>query len=249
MKIKDYFNKEYAISLARKITKVYPTFNSSNFIKQVENKIQNQEYTEKMLIFVEIFDTVFPNYLETLKIFEKILDTELSSFADMYNTGMWLAPISKYVEIHSIDSAYYYKASVHFIEELTKRYTGEFAMRPLIVKYPKRSLKIIEKWSKSNNIYLRRLSSECIRISLPWAKKMTTAIENFDEYKKILDNLKNNPNSYVQRSVANNLNDLYKYDKNLFFKIVDEWKKNNPTEYTNKIIKHGSRTYIKEQKK
>ncbi len=78
---------------------------------------------------------------------------------------------------------------------------------------------------------------------------MTTAIENFNEYKKILDNLKNDPNSYVQRSVANNLNDLYKYDKNLFFKIVDEWKKNNPTEYTNKIIKHGSRTYIKEQKK
>ena len=78
MKIKDYFNKEYAISLARKITKVYPKFNSRNFIKQVENKIQNQEYTEKMLIFVEIFDTVFPNYLETLKIFEKILGTELS---------------------------------------------------------------------------------------------------------------------------------------------------------------------------
>lgn len=224
-------------------------FDSITFLKQVENKIQDQEYTKKMLLFVEIFDTVFPSYIETLEVFEKILGEELSSFKDMCDKGMWLAPISKYVEIHSTDSESYYDASVHFIEELTKRYTGEFAMRPLIVKYPERSLKVIETWSKSDNVYVRRLASECIRISLPWAKKMTTAVEHFEQYKKILDNLKNDPNPYVCRSVANNLNDLYKHNKELFWIIIKDFKKNHPTENTNWIIKYGSRTYNKEQRK
>ena len=79
-------------------------------------------------------------------------------------------------------------------------------MRPLIVAYPEKSLKTIEQWSKSDNIYVRRLSSECIRINLPWAKKMVTAVEHFEEYKTILNNLKNDFNPYVRRSVANNLN-------------------------------------------
>lgn len=119
-------------------------------------------------------------------------------------------------------------------------------MRPLIVAYPEKSLKTIEQWSKSDNIYVRRLSSECIRINLPWTKKMVTAVEHFEEYKTILNNLKNDFNPYVRRSVANNLNDLYKYNKELFWNIVREWQQDNPTEYTNWIIKYGSRTYLKE---
>lgn len=119
-------------------------------------------------------------------------------------------------------------------------------MRPLIVAYPEKSLKTIEQWSKSDNIYVRRLSSECTRINLPWAKKMVTAVEHFEEYKTILNNLKNDSNPYVRRSVANNLNDLYKYNKELFWNIVREWQQDNPTEYTNWIIKYGSRTYLKE---
>ena len=119
-------------------------------------------------------------------------------------------------------------------------------MRPLIVAYPEKSLKTIEQWSKSDNIYVRRLSSECTRINLPWAKKMVTVAEHFEEYKTILNNLKNDSNPYVRRSVANNLNDLYKYNKELFWNIVREWQQDNPTEYTNWIIKYGSRTYLKE---
>ena len=75
---------------------------------------------------------------------------------------------------------------------------------------------------------------------------MVTAVEHFEEYKTILNNLKNDFNPYVRRSVANNLNDLYKYNKELFWNIVREWQQDNPTEYTNWIIKYGSRTYLKE---
>ena len=51
MKLKDYFNKEYAIFLTQKILTVYPKFDSRKFMQQVKNKIQDQEYTEKMFLF------------------------------------------------------------------------------------------------------------------------------------------------------------------------------------------------------
>ena len=41
MKLKDYFNKDYAIFLVKKVTEVYPMFDSITFLKQVENKIQD----------------------------------------------------------------------------------------------------------------------------------------------------------------------------------------------------------------
>lgn len=172
MKLKDYFNKEYAVSLTEKIVTIYPKFNSNKFMKQVENKIHNQEYTEKMLVFVEIFDTVFPSYIETLEIFEKILGEELSSFAVMYDEGMWLAPIGKYVEIHSTDNESYYDDSVHFIEELTKRYTGEFAMRPF---YPEEEVR---------NMFYKHLQLTTDEVSARLNKNYAADIKAYDMVQK-----------------------------------------------------------------
>ena len=137
--------------------------------------------------------------------FEELLGPKLTSFADMYSDGMLLAPIGKYVEIHCAEYPEYFDLSVHFIEELTKRYTGEFAMRPLIQAFPKESIEVLKTWSKSQDPYVRRLSSECMRIRLPWAKKLTAAVERFDDFTEIMGNLCRDENPYVQRSVANNL--------------------------------------------
>ena len=78
---------------------------------------------------------------------------------------------------------------------------------------------------------------------------MTAAVEQFDLYTKILDNLKNDEDPYVQRSVGNNLNDLYKYDPNKAFILIERWQEENPTKNTLKIIRHGTRTARKEQNK
>lgn len=132
--------------------------------------------------------------------------------------------------------------------ELTKRYTGEFTMRPLLSAYPERSFSVIDKWSVSGSPYVRRLASECMRISLPWAKRLTVAVEHFDEYSAILAKLKDDPDPYVRRSVENNLNDLSKCSRELFDDHVSSWMDDNPSENTLWIIHHGSRTIRKRQK-
>ena len=87
-----------------------------------------------------------------------------------------------------------------------------------------------------------------MRIKLPWAKKLTVALDEFESFKKILTNLKNDKEKFVQKSVGNNLNDLMKEAPQLANKIIDEWKTKNPTKETLWIIKHGTRSLRKKGK-
>jgi 3-methyladenine DNA glycosylase AlkC len=61
-----------------------------------------------------------------------------------------------------------------------------------------------------------------------WAIKVTIYNE-FENYKIILTNLKNYKSKFAQKSVGNNLNDLYKEYPEKANEIIKEWNKDNPT--------------------
>ncbi|MDR1130062.1 MAG: DNA alkylation repair protein [Prevotellaceae bacterium] len=248
MKLKDYYNREYAEMLSDKISKVYPDLNRKGFVSDISESVEGKEYSQRMQAIVEVFDYYLPEYPETVKLFERILGPELSSLGDMY-AAMWLSPVGKYIEAHCADYGEHFNLSVGFIKKFTKRHTGEFAMRPLIQAWPEKSMTVLKKWSKDKSLFVRRLSSECMRVSLPWAKKMTAAVEKFDTYVEILGNLRHEDNKYIKLTVANNLNDLYKYNREKAQYIVDIWMNDNPCKSTLWIIHHGSRTMRKKEAK
>jgi len=163
----------------------------------------------------------------------------------MFSEGWWLWPVGRYVEKYGINNL---KVSLCFIKELTKSFTGEYAIRPLLANKPKETIKEIIKWSKDKNVHVRRLASESVRISLPWSKKLYIAIDYFENYKIILNNLRNDTSKFIQKSVGNNLNDLYKEFPEKANEIIKEWKKNKPTKETEWIIKHGLRSVKKKLK-
>lgn len=246
MRIKDYFDENYARMLAGRIRAQYP-LDEEAFARDITAAVDGKEYSRQMEGIVEVFDRYLPEYPESLCLFEAILGPKLPSFREMYSAGMWLAPISKYVQAHGAAYPECFDKTVHFIEELTKRYTGEFAMRPLIQSLPERSMEVLKTWSKSEDPYVRRLSSECMRVRLPWAKKLTAAVEQFDSYAVILGNLRQDENPYVRRSVANNLNDLYKYDSKKAQYLVDCWSAGSPSKETLWILRHGTRSLRKKK--
>ena len=240
MKFKEYYNKECAKILSQKIKPILPNFNDKDFIKFIEKNVSGKEFSDRLDIFVQAFETYLGNnYERNIKIFENILGAELEQETGMFTEGWWLWPVGRYVEKHCLENA---KLSFNFIEELTKRFTGEFAIRPLLANKTKETLKVMLKWSKSKNVHVRRLASEGVRIALPWSKKLYIAVENFEHYKTILGNLKNDKSKFVQKSVGNNLNDLYKEFPEKGTEIIQEWKKDNPTKETLWIINHGLRS-------
>jgi len=240
-KVKDYYDVPYLEELAGKIMAVTSNFNKEIFLKETKDKIENLEFNQRQELLAQALYKAFDaDYVNVLKIFSKILGKELRGNSGAFTEGWWLWPVGKYVEIYGDE---YFEESINFSKELTKRFTSEYCMRPLIKKYPEKSLKILKNWSKDEHERVRRLSSECLRIRLPWSKKLFTALEYFDEYFEILSNLKDDKDKYIQKSVANNLNDLYKEDKDKFNFIINTWKtEKNISKECEWVIKHGSRT-------
>lgn len=248
MLLKDNYSAEYAQRLAARIAEACPELDREGFAACASAGLEGRRYSERLDAFVRAFELYLPPYAETLGIFGRILGPELSSFAVMYSEGAWLAPVGRYVETLCAGEPDSYEQSVSFIRELTRRYTGEFAMRPLIAAFPERTMAVLLGWSLDKSAYVRRCASECMRVSLPWAKHLTAAVEHFDAYSAVLDNLRRDEDPYVRRSVGNNLNDLYKYDAQKAQSIVDRWQAEGPAKETREIILRGTRTLRRRQR-
>ena len=239
-KFKDYYDIDTAKLIADKIKKVFSEFDSAGFADRISQQIVDKEFLQRQDVYAEAFEEYLGNnYSHNVEIFSLILGDELQTTEGMFTYGWWLWPIGRYIERRGPED---FELSMNFIYELTKRFTGEFAVRPLLIQNPKKTLKFILKWSKDKNVHVRRLASEGIRISLPWAKKTLAGVNEFEIYKEILTNLKNSPEKFVQKSVGNNLNDLMKEDPVKAKEIIDLWRAQSPTKETLWIIKHGLRS-------
>ena len=220
-KVKDYYDLVYAKDLSRRLQTVTDKFDAQHFMSLVESGLEALEFTQRQELLAKSIKECLPlSYADSLKIFEQILGPELEGGLGMFSEGYWLWPIGKYVELYGGQE---FELSAAFSKELTKRFTGEFSMRPLLANYPKATMDLLLEWSRDENMRVRRLASECMRIRLPWAKKQTVVLNYFDEFTAILRNLKDDRDKSIQKSVANNLNDLYKEDPEMFECIIQAW--------------------------
>ncbi|MFJ1426685.1 DNA alkylation repair protein [Capnocytophaga canimorsus] len=238
--ITEKFGANLAELLAEKINRVYPDFNSKNFIKDTGNKVIGQTYTQRIITIADLLKNYLSaDYKEALRVLLSILGEENPNQTGMFTHYYWILPIGKFVERYGIN---HFTLSMNAIEEITKRNTGEYAVRPFIRKYPEKSLEIIEKWAKSPNFHLRRLASEGLRPKLPWASKLDTFVENPASVFQILELLKDDEIMFVKKSVANHLTDWFKVNKEVVLPLIHRWKTfENP--HTQWIIKRATRKF------
>jgi len=183
------------------------------------------------------------NYCDALNILKKILGPENAKETGMFTEGYWLMPVAFYVEKYGLD---HYEESMHFIEEVTKRNTGEYTIRPFLLARPEETLSITMNWSKNENSHIRRLASEGLRPRLPWAKKITIFSQDPTPVILVLDNMKSDSSSYVRKSVANNLADFLKENYEYTISVLIKWEVNASKE-TQWVIKHALRNEIKKE--
>jgi 3-methyladenine DNA glycosylase AlkC len=196
--------------------------------------------TQRVELIADNLKTHLPNnFEEAVSILNKIMGPENEQETGMFSNFYWLMPIGKFIEKYGLDN---YAESISAIEEITKRNTGEYAIRPFIRRYPKDTLKQIKRWAKSKNFHLRRLSSEGLRPKLPWAQKLDLFIDNPKPVFEVLEILKSDKIKFVKKSVANNLTDYIKVNPRPIYELINQWK-NTDNEHTLWIIKHATRKY------
>jgi 3-methyladenine DNA glycosylase AlkC len=241
-KLKFYFDEELAELLAEKIKDHYPGFEDRKFINDVFHAVNDLELKARVQVITERLHHYLPsNYQESVSILLKILGPENDKETGMFTEGYWLMPVALFVERYGLDD---FDTSVQAIAEITKRHTSEFAVRPLLAKYPTRMLEQMKIWSKEDNVHLRRLASEGVRPRLPWARKLAQYTENPKPIIPILENLKEDHSKFVQKSVANCMNDILKDNYETAMDILRKWSKSsNPN--TQWIVKHALRNELK----
>lgn len=137
----------------------------------------------------------------------------------------------------------HWEASMNALELFTQYSSGEFAIRPFLIRHQGNTMKKMLSWSKHENQHVRRLSSEGCRPRLPWAMALPQFKQDPAPIFPILENLKADHSTYVRKSVANNLNDISKDNPATMLALCKNWIK-GPKE-TQWIIKHGLRSLVK----
>jgi len=238
VKITELFGANLAQILADKIKPVYPLFDDKGFVKTVGGHTAGKTYTQRIEVLADELHNFLPNdYPRAVGIVMKILGPENPNETGMFTNFYWLMPVGKFVEKYGLDN---FDISMQAIGEITKRNTGEYAIRPYLRKYPRQGLSQMKAWARSDNFHLRRLASEGLRPKLPWAPKLDEFIDNPGPVFEILEILKEEPVKFVQKSVANHLTDYLKVNPEPTRELLERWRKSsNPN--TQWIVKRATR--------
>ncbi len=236
--ITDAFGEELALLLSKKIVVVYKQFNTKEFVRSIKKEVVGKSYTQRIEVLANLLKKFLPEkYTEALPILMKILGPENKEETGMFKNFYWIMPIGKFVELYGLK---HFSLSMKALEEITKRNTGEYAIRPFARMYPEKTLAVCTKWAQSKNFHLRRLASEGLRPKLPWASKLDVWNENPKPVFEILDLLKEDEVKFVKKSVANHLRDWVKVNSKEAEKIVAKWSRSK-NEHTKWILKHATR--------
>ena len=236
--ITKWFGENLAELLGDKIINVYKDFDKTRYTQTIKKECKNLGYTKRIELHADILRELLPeSYSEAIKILIAILGEENPKETGMFTNYYWVMPIGKFIEKYGLED---FDSSLEAIQEVTKRNTGEYAIRPFLRKFPQKTITIMQSWAKSTNFHVRRLASEGSRPRLPWSTKLDVFVADPEPVFKILETLMEDDVKFVQKSVANNLTDYLKVNKPATVEFIKKFS-NSGNKNTQWIIKHATR--------
>jgi 3-methyladenine DNA glycosylase AlkC len=106
---------------------------------------------------------------------------------------------------------------------VTSRFSAEFSIRPLILRHQAEVLSVLARWARDPDPHVRRLVSEGTRPRLPWAGRLAPFQRDPAPTLALLELLKDDPELYVRRSVANHLGDIAKDHPQVAYATAQRW--------------------------
>jgi 3-methyladenine DNA glycosylase AlkC len=239
------FNPTKVTLLATQIQQVFPSFQKEQFINTVISKFPELELKQRITHISECLYIHLPSpYPEALAIILQALPPMLDP--DREDDDFWdfiYAPYGEFVATYGCNDVYM-SLSLQAIEQITKRFSMEYAIRSFAVTYPEQTYIQMQQRAQHENYHVRRLASEWSRPSLPRGKNIWWPI---DMSLSILEYIYADPTMFVVRSVANHLNDLTKIHADRVIETLQRWKSlwRQESKRMEFLIRHALRTQIK----
>lgn len=239
------FNERKITKIADDIQRVYSDFKREQFIQDVVQKFPELELKQRINHISFCLKAHLPqNFSDALEILLQSLPEPCNPNLNDNDFGDFIyAAHGDFVAQYGC-SKEFLDVSLDALEQLTMRFSVEYAIRNFINAFPEKTLKKIEQWSQHPHYHVRRLASEGTRPKLPWGMKIGLDVR---QPLPLLDVLHADSTRFVTRSVANHLNDIAKTHPELVLDKLNQWKKQklqNPKEL-DFVIRHALRTLIK----
>ena len=160
---------------------------------------------------------------------------------DRPHSGFFYLPHSLFIAENGLG---HFALSMQAQHALTQRFTAEFSLRRYLEHHQDATLEQLARWTADPSAHVRRLVSEGARPRLPWAPRLSAFVRDPSPTLPLLEALKDDPSSYVRRSVANHLNDIGKDHPAALARVARDWLAGAPPA-RQRLVRHALRHAVK----
>lgn len=238
-----FFNEKGIRELAGNIARVWPAFDAEGFLASVLPRLSALGLNERNHLVRDALHAHLPgDFRKAADILVRSLGAERPNEGPEASTGFYVMAMNAFIAEYGIADLDH---ALPALREMTKRFSAEFAIRPFLERHPARALAALEAWARDPHPQVRRLASEGSRPRLPWGMRLQAFVRDPRPVLAILELLKEDPELFVRRSVANNLNDIAKDHPDLVVTTLRRWQtcRHPGTQW---LVKHALRTLLKQ---
>ncbi|WP_415714258.1 DNA alkylation repair protein [Roseibium sp.] len=223
-------------------------FDRASFEAEILNSLEDLELKQRARLIADVMGRHLPRDLdERYALLEAILhpvadtDVDRASY-ELGIRGWGMMPLGMVVTDSGLED---FEKSFALLKEMTKRATAEFEVRPFLDRDQDKALSIMAPWVNDPSVHVRRLVSEGTRPRLPWGMRLKQLCADPAPVLPLLEALRDDPEEYVRRSVANHLNDIAKDHPDLVAEIAALWLR-DADRNREKLVRHACRTLVKQ---
>jgi 3-methyladenine DNA glycosylase AlkC len=240
--LKNQYGADVPRAIAAMITAVHPAFNSAHFVSDVLDGYDALELMPRGKKIAQALRIYLPDdYEQAVAILLDSLDQPHGRDPRLSLGAFLYLPHTMYVAQYGLA---HFEVSMRALHALTQRFTAEFSIRPFLEHHPDATLRQLKVWASDPSVHVRRLVSEGTRPRLPWAPRLRQFQADPVPVLALLELLKDDPELYVRRSVANNLNDIGKDHPEVLTSTAQAWLKDASAERA-WIVGHALRSAVK----
>lgn len=248
--LKHLLNDSVPPRIAAMLKRAWRGFDTAAFLRHVEPGYDRLELMQRGQRMAEALHAHLPSEVpRALAVLTDSMDPPMGLDAKgepdagdrPYSAFLYL-PHSMFIATHGLPHVDEAMRAQH---ALTQRFTAEFSLRPYLLHHRETTLARLHAWAQDDNAHVRRAASEGTRPRLPWAPRLPDFQKDPGLALPLLDALKDDPSSYVRRSVANHLGDIAKDHPDVATDTARHWLRGASAE-REALVRHGLRFLVKQ---
>lgn len=248
--LKLVLGEEAVDCLAHNVTLVYPAFDAASFRTQALLGLEPLGILERgHKLGQDLWQHLPPHFEQACDILQRSLTPPNTATEELGLAVFFYLPHTCLVARYGLDAEHNggkdpFDTAMRMQHALTQRFTAEFSIRHFWLHDPERTLAQLSAWTTDPSPHVRRLCSEGTRPRLPWAMRLPALVRDPSPVLPLLEALKDDPELYVRRSVANHLGDIAKDHPALVFGLCERWLEGASPE-RRWLLRHALRYWAK----